>query len=89
MIFSDTTFEVYEVDGYVQQLYCERLLLFSKYFLEEKRVADRLFSQMTQVSSFRFYVLTRESPHGDRMLRYFSIMSVQRLVPAAILTVLS
>jgi GNAT superfamily N-acetyltransferase len=88
-IYKGEEIRLYEVDGYLQQLYCERLLLLSKLFLEEKRVSDMYTSQTTQVSSFFFYILVKKS---GELIGYFSVMKpwVQdQYVTAAPKTILS
>ena len=63
---------LFEVSGLEFPGYCERLVLFSKLFLEEKRTADRLTSQFSQVKAFTFFVLIRWAESGAELLGYFS-----------------
>jgi GNAT superfamily N-acetyltransferase len=65
---------LFEIKGWEFPAYCERLVLFSKLFLEEKRTADRQTSQYTQVRAFTFYVMVRwDATLGvAEMVGYFS-----------------
>ncbi len=60
-------FEIHEIDGNVDFLFCEKLFLLSKLFLEDKRTAlgD---SQITQVMPFLFYVVVDDG----KFVGYFS-----------------
>jgi hypothetical protein len=57
---------VFEVDGSTEQVFCEKLSLFTKLFLESKSVKE-------SVKMFHFYVLCEEKKKDEfRMVGYFS-----------------
>ena len=68
---------LFEVSGLEFPGYCERLVLFSKLFLEEKRTADRLTSQVSQAKAFTFFVLVKWGEGGAELLGYFSRLHSQ------------
>ena len=63
---------VREVDGSEATSYCERLLLLSKLFLEDKRTSADETSQSAQVTPFLFYVLMEKAAGRERFVGYFS-----------------
>jgi GNAT superfamily N-acetyltransferase len=69
---------VFEIDGLAYTDFCIRLLLLSKLFLEDKRMAPD-GDQAGQVTPFLFYVLTERSPSGEHsFVGYFSKYKVQK-----------
>ena len=58
-IYRSDGISVFAVEGLEFPGYCERLLLLSKLFLEEKRVCSRTASQAFHVGGFTFFVLVK------------------------------
>jgi hypothetical protein len=70
MIYSDDDVAMFEVDGYLQKIYCENLCLISKLFLDHKTLRY-------DCSPFRYYVLCEPRIQTDgsktfHMVGYFS-----------------
>lgn len=70
----ESSLSVFELDGEHFNGYCERLLLLSKLFLEEKRALSQDASQYAQVRTFHFYVACRWNSATGRaeLVGYFS-----------------
>ena len=79
LVYEKESLVVREVDGSDSTSYCERLLLLSKLFLEDKRTSPDEASQSTQVTPFLFYVLMERSESGrERFVGYFSKYKVAK-----------
>eukprot|EP00667_Euglena_gracilis_P011285 EG_transcript_11523 len=64
-IYRHADVSVFEIDGAVDQLYCQCLCLLAKLFLDHKTL-------YFDVAPFRFYVMTQDDSEGSRVVGYFS-----------------
>lgn len=79
LVYSRGNVVVYEMDGLDQLDFCERLFLFAKLFLEDKRTSSDEKSQTSQVIPFLFYVLMEVGSNGtEKFVGYFSKYKSQK-----------
>ena len=64
-IYRDDSISMFEIDGKIQQTYCENLCMISKLFLDHKTLHY-------DIDPFHFYVLVEHDAHGFHLVGYFS-----------------
>lgn len=64
-IYRDDLISMFEIDGKIQQTYCENLCLISKFFLDHKTL-------YFDIDPFHFYVLVEHDAMGFHLVGYFS-----------------
>lgn len=74
-IYRDSGFSVFEIDGAHAPIYCQRLCLMAKLFLDSKAL-------YYDVEPFLFYVLTSVDETGCHFIGYFSKLKISSDYPA-------
>ncbi|PRT56168.1 Histone acetyltransferase mst2 [Wickerhamiella sorbophila] len=74
-IYRDSGYSVFEIDGAHAPLYCQRLCLMAKLFLDSKAL-------YYDVEPFLFYVLTSVDETGCHFIGYFSKLKISSDFPA-------